>query len=381
MRAPVVLHAISSFDDTILEQTAPTITRGLMNCIAEPGPLRNELTNSPDFWSILHRLHQHKSEADRVFEMLQHVANSKATTVTADNYESAIALADDFSTAGSIGSIQEQRRDFAAKRGQKAKPAKPEDRAVVERAVKAIGVIFQLTGRVPSLIEQSHLERHEAWAAYWSPVFRALCSQCVNPCREVRHRAMSALQRTLLSEDLASKDHTEWTAIFDEVLFPLTQRLLKPEIYQLDATGMAGTRVQAATLLCKIYLSYLDHLASCQRILGVWTKVLELLDRLMNAGADGEALNEAVSEGLKNVLLVMADGGYLVQPKTGEKGDEVWQETAKHVERLVPNLMGELFSSPSPSSSSPPAEVKDMGKQTVAEGKIPVEEDRAERAE
>ena len=51
--------------------------------------------------------------------------------------------------------------------------------------------------------------------------------QCINPCREIRHHALSTLQRTLLSLDLALDDQKEWTAIFDEVLFPLVLRLLK----------------------------------------------------------------------------------------------------------------------------------------------------------
>ncbi|EXJ84716.1 hypothetical protein A1O3_05386 [Capronia epimyces CBS 606.96] len=312
MRAPVVLHAISSFDDTVLDRTASTVTGGLANTIVEAGPLRNEVTKSPDFWSTLQRLHQHKTEAESVFEILTTVATSHPTAVTADNFESAVALANDFASAGSIGSIQEKRRDFAAKRGHQAKPARDEDLVVVQRAVKAIGLIYQLSDRVPSLITQSHLERQEAWAAYWSPVFRALCSQCVNPCREVRHRALSALQRTLLSESVADQEqHTEWTAIFDEVLFPLTLRMLKPEIYQLDPPGMNETRAQAASVLCKVFLRYLDRLVEVRRMADVWVKILELLDRLMNAGTEGDALAEAVLEGVKNVLLVMDGTGYL----------------------------------------------------------------------
>ncbi|EXJ94138.1 hypothetical protein A1O1_02531 [Capronia coronata CBS 617.96] len=321
MRAPVVLHTISSFDDTVLDRTASTVIQGLANTIGEPGPLRNEVTKSPDFWSTLQRLHQHKTEADSVFDILTTVATSQPTAVTADNFESAVALANDFATAGSIGSIQEKRRDFAAKRGHQAKPARNEDLVVVQRAVKAIGLIYQLSGRVPSLIAQSHLERQEAWAAYWSPVFRALCSQCVNPCREVRHRALSALQRTLLAESVVDQEqHTEWTAIFDEVLFPLTLRMLKPEIYQLDPQGMNETRAQAASLLCKVFLRYLDRLVQVHWMADVWVEILELLDRLMNAGTEGDALAEAVLEGVKNVLLVMDGTGYLERDNSTRGG-------------------------------------------------------------
>ena len=378
MRAPVVLHAISSFDDTVLDRTAPVIMKGLASCIAVPGALTNEVTKSPDFWSTLQRLHQHKTEAEKVFAILTTLATSNPTTVTADNFESAIALANDFAAAGAIGSIQEKRKDFAAKRGHQAKPARDEEIAVVQRAIKAVSLIYQLSDRIPGLIAQSHLERNEAWAAYWSPIFRGLCTQCVNPCREVRHRALSALQRTLLSETVADREqHTEWTAIFDEVLFPMTLKLLKPEIYQVDPFGMNDTRAHAASLLCKIFLRYLDRLVEVGRMKDVWMKVLELLDRLMNAGAEGDALAEAVLEGVKNVLLVMDGTGYLardeatagpeshIQPVLtegdgaaeeavdgGEKQEaksedvQIWPETVRRLDRFLPGLVQELFPPP-----------------------------------
>ena len=278
MRAPVVLHTISSFDDAVLDRTATTIVKGFSNAISSPASLRNEITKSPDFWSTLQRLHQHKTEAEKVFDILTLLSTSsnhkdmQDQALTADNFESAISLANDFASAGSIGSVQEKRRDFAVKQGRKAKDPKPEDQVVVQRANKAISLVYGLTERVPGLIDHSHLERSEAWAAYWSPIFRALCAQCLNPCREVRHRAISALQRTLLSESVADhplqaksegedqETHTEWTAIFDEVLFPLTLRLLKPEIYQLDQAGMNETRAVMGGLLCKVFLRYLDRL-------------------------------------------------------------------------------------------------------------------------
>lgn len=330
-----------------------------------------------------------------VFEILTLLATTNPpTAVTAENFELAISLANDFATSGSIGSIQEKRRDFAAKRGHQAKPARQEDVVMVQRAVKAVGLIHNLSDRVPTLINQSHLERHEAWAAYWSPVFRALVAQCVNPCREVRHRALSALQRTLLSEAVADEEdgHAEWTAIFDEVLFPMTLRLLKPEIYQLDPVGMNDTRAQDASLLCKIFLRYLDRLATAtvqeeeesgdegdreknqaktktrtkgknprgSKLADVWVKTLELLDRLMNAGTvveqAGDALAEAVREGVKNTLLVMDGAGYLSRAngivrdaeaeKAGQGSEEavlIWTETVRRLDRFLPGLVPEVF--------------------------------------
>jgi brefeldin A-resistance guanine nucleotide exchange factor 1 len=197
--------------------------------------------------------------------------------------------------------------------------------------VKAINIVLHLTNRIPDLIQQSHLERNEAWAAYWSPIFRALSAQCVNPCREI-----------LLSDQLTPEDHTEWIAIFGEVLFPLGLRLLKPEVYKLDQVGMSETRIQAATLLCKIFLRYLDELAKCGQMLDVWMRILDILDRMMNSG-QGDALEEAVPESLKNILLVMGGAGYLSPPTENLENEKMWTETKKRLDRFLPDLFSDVF--------------------------------------
>jgi brefeldin A-resistance guanine nucleotide exchange factor 1 len=161
--------------------------------------------------------------------------------------------------------------------------------AAVCRGVKAITMIYSLTNRIPDMMQQSHLESKDAWAAYWSPIFGALTHQCTNPCREIRHQAFSSLQRTLLSDELTSGEHEEWTAIFGEVLFPLIVKLLKPEVYQTDPVGMGETRVQAATLLCRIFLHYLVRLSQWDGMLDLWLKILDIMDRLMNSG-QGDSL-------------------------------------------------------------------------------------------
>ncbi len=124
---------------------------------------------------------------------------------------------------------------------------------------------------------------------YWLPILQALTTQSVNPSREIRQQAFSSLQRSLLSPELTSTDHKEWTAIFGEVLFPLILRLLKPEVYQSDPVGMSETRVQAATLLCKIFLHYLVLLSEWDGMLDLWLKILDIMDRLMNSG-QGDSL-------------------------------------------------------------------------------------------
>lgn len=150
-------------------------------------------------------------------------------------------------------------------------------------------MIFSLTPKIPTLLQKTHLDPTAAWKTYWTPIFSALTTQCTNPCREIRHAAFSSLQRALLSPELTTVDHQEWTAIFSEVLFPLIVKLLKPEVYSSDPVGMSETRVQAATLLCRIFLHYLTDLAEWDGFLELWVRILDIMDRLMNSG-QGDSL-------------------------------------------------------------------------------------------
>ena len=61
---------------------------------------------------------------------------------------------------------------------------------------------------------------------------------------------------------------------------------------------------------------------------------------------------EAVPESLKNILLVMADGGYLMPPSGDDKGSEVWTETRKRVDRFLPDLFADIFPKVNPSPAT-----------------------------
>ena len=353
IRTPVVLHAISSFRLELLKECAQPILKGIQGCIGGPAELKNELATSPDFWAVMHALQPQPAAAGLVFQIAEAIADGPNATITGDNYEAAIALLNAFATAGSVGARQEQQRDYpqAGRRGQppqhhpKEKPKKSE---AVIRGSRALTIVSQLASRAPALIEQSHLEMNEAWRAYWSPVFRCFATQCVNPCREIRQQALVALQRCLLSPDLASEDHTEWTNIFGEVLFPLINQLLKPEVYQTDPHGMSETRVQAAQLLCKTFLHYLVLLSEWEGVMDLWVKIIGIMDRLMNSGQN-DMLVEAVPESLKNILLVMSSGGHLIPPPAQGEDErtpqqkQLWQETWTRLNRFLPALMPELF--------------------------------------
>jgi brefeldin A-resistance guanine nucleotide exchange factor 1 len=167
------------------------------------------------------------------------------------------------------------------------------------------------------------------------------------------------------------------------VLFPLILRLLKPEVFSSDREGMSEMRVQAASLLCKVYLQYLVLLSEWDGMLDLWVKIIDIMDRLINSG-QGDSLvspwhiapehadletnhdkqDEAVRENLKNVVLFMASSGYLVHPKTDPSKGEIWTETWKRIDRFLPDLRQEVL-------PDEPEEKQLPTEDAVAEAKVP----------
>ncbi|KAL8719313.1 MAG: hypothetical protein Q9225_003677 [Loekoesia sp. 1 TL-2023] len=368
VRAPVVLHMISSFSQPKLEKSAALILKGLIFCIKESGTLRNEIINTPDFWSTIERIHTIPAVSAGVFSLLKAIVEDRAPAVTADNYEFVVGLLNSYANAGGAAAASQQQREPAGRRPVAQEQPKSRENDVFQRGEEAVSLVYQLTSRVPALIEQSHLERNEAWITYWSPIFECLRMQCENPHRGIRRRAFSCLQGALQSAELASSDHQEWTAIFSEVLFPLIERLLKPEVYQSDPAGMSETRIAVAKLLCKIFLHYLVTITNWEGMLDTWFRILEHMDRLMNSGQGRSGMEEEISESLKNILYFMKSDGYLIPPPPGEQGPPIWDETWKRVERFLPGMRREVFPDPPPQQQQqPPRASAEGGKEKKEE--------------
>lgn len=121
----MVLHTISSFDQQKLEKAATPIVKGLAICTQKPGPLRNEITNTPDFWSLLRTLQDNTEVAGSIFDLVDGVVASQPSAVTADNYEPTVRLLNGFATAASVGAVIEQKRDRNARKQKPSKPVKP----------------------------------------------------------------------------------------------------------------------------------------------------------------------------------------------------------------------------------------------------------------
>lgn len=358
VRAPVILHSIDGLGNQMLEQCALPILKGLEQCLRGSKPLRNEIVNTPDFWSILRRVGQIPDVANEAFEILKSITADSFSAVTADNYELVVLALNDFASRGSAGASLEQNRDKARRMNKSVKPLDVKGNEFVARAIQAIAITYKLSGRAPSLIEKSNLAKGEAWANYWTPIFKSLSTQCGNPCREVRHQAFGGLQRVLLSPDVAANDEAAWRLIFDETLFPLILTLLKPEVYHSDPYGMPETRVQAANLLCKVFLNFLNLLAQWPGMEELWLRIMDVMDRLMNSGQPADAQVEALHESLKNTLLVMASGEYLTDEPADAASTKLWSLTKKKLDRFQPEMVREIFPERPKAVETAPVEAK-----------------------
>lgn len=95
------------------------VLNGLTLCIQSPSSLRKEITNTPDFWSIVRSLHVLPEAAGKVFDIVASLVVGQQAAVTADNYKDTVTLLNDFATTGSVGAVVEQTRDKTGRRKEK----------------------------------------------------------------------------------------------------------------------------------------------------------------------------------------------------------------------------------------------------------------------
>lgn len=108
--------------------------------------------------------------------------------------------------------------------------------------------------------------------------------QSSNPSREIRHTAIVHLQRIILGPHLLlnTDDQAQVEELFNRVLFPLLDELLKPQVFMRDPLGYPETRLRASALLCKAFMHFEAREDMKADIRVLWIQVLDLLDRLMN---------------------------------------------------------------------------------------------------
>ncbi|KAJ7871479.1 hypothetical protein B0H14DRAFT_2724284 [Mycena olivaceomarginata] len=299
-----------------------------------------QLTEWNVVFALLRSTILHPEAARPAFELITSlVSDGPEQTVTIDNFNGLLNVLDDFaSAAGAVAETQHRQ-------GRRHEPLTSANSPPIERGRKAIDLVVNLKKFMNPLSESAHLLPAQAWRQLCLPLISSLSRQSTGAAREVRHTAISQLQRVLLGPHVLfdEADSEQLEEIFNRVIFPLLDDLLKPQVFNRDPRGMPETRLPGAFMHFEVRES---QAKADIRIL--WIQILDLLDRLMNIDK-GDQLYEAVPESLKNVVLVMHAAQILVPPPA--EGDDtrdarqrtLWTATNERVERFLPGFIASVI--------------------------------------
>ncbi|KAF8498362.1 Sec7-domain-containing protein [Gautieria morchelliformis] len=336
----VALDALGGLPPQVLNAVAEQVLAGLVLVVQRCRDIIRSQTEWALVFSLIRRTISHPEASKLSFDMIQNLATDALKgSVTADNFAGLVAVLDDFASAAGYA-VEGQRQDKRA-----ANTSEP----VVERGLKAIELIFELKRFVPRLLNTAPVSASHAWRIYSLPILVSLGHQSSSASRDVRHSAMSQLQRILLGPYITTSDndHAQVDETFNRVVFPLLDELLKPDVFQRDPQGMPETRLRASALLCKVFLHFEMRLSQSKSDIRVlWIQILDLLDRFMNIDRRDQ-LYEAIPESLKNVLLVMNASEILVPPAEPDVRDErqksMWAATQERIDRFIPSFLSDII--------------------------------------
>ncbi|KAG0331630.1 GDP/GTP exchange factor for ARF [Podila humilis] len=324
----------------VVPEVAEQMMAGVLNLLqADTSCVRPNL-NWDVLFALLSSTSNHPEAAKYSFEAISmFVAENDGENISVENYADCVDLLIRFAAAGAVGAEGVLRHE-SAQRGVKTHMSKAQASAV-ERAKKAVEMLYKLHSQAPRLITESKMSPELTWSAYWFPILVGLTQQCSNPCREVRNHAMIYLQRALLLPEIVTDKVSEWVVVFDKVLFTLLEDLLRPEVVQQDPAGFEETRSKACAIVCKTFLHYYFRLLEWEGLKTLWMTVLDYMDAFMQT-AQSDQLYEAVPESLKNCLLVMSTSEAFSEA-SANRPDSLWNMTWTRINKFLPNLKAEIF--------------------------------------
>ncbi|RUS35496.1 hypothetical protein BC938DRAFT_482565 [Jimgerdemannia flammicorona] len=345
------LELLLALPPQAMNSVSEQMMAGVLNLIKAEQSCITSRTHWETIFTLLSASATHPEASKYAFEATTCLlSESSNTSIHEDNFSGVVELLGKFANVAGIGADSEKETS-QAQRGNRARLTKLQG-ASIDRARKAIEFLYKLHTQVPRLIKESTISMDKAWSKYWLPILTGLSQQCFNPTREVRQHALTHLQRALLLPELESGNGSnDWVSIFELVLFPLLNELLRPEVFQLDPHGIDEARMRASALLCKIFLHYFSRLLEWNGLIDLWLHILDLLDKYMNA-SENDHLKEAVPESLKNMILVMYTSGAFTKSSPYQASDPeyngLWDVTWQRIGLFLPNLKAELFPPPPP---------------------------------
>lgn len=399
-----VLDSIANIRDVVLISCIPKLIKPLVALTEDESWTRDIVLNeSKSFWKLIKLAAENRESAQSAYDFVKNLVNNnsidketgKATLVTPSNIVDILDVFGEIISIGACGAQLEQDKtaiayEFRKQYDQqtaikKAKEVIASMEMDVNRSLEALDTLKKMDSFIAEFDANGDLSTTSSTSALkdlWLPYVRTLSQQCINPSRKVRSHAFHYFQEIFISSVLHSKADFDWKMMLSEGLFPLLEALLKAEVYETDSKGMSYTRLQSASLLCKVFLQYVvrqppsgEH--NQEDIFELWIKVLDTLDRLINSTGTRrrghadiskkstynynnthknvqpnpnqihsevynmtnveaiESFEESVIESVKNLLLVMKSS----EPP---QSDYFWAETWKRIESIMPGLKEDL---------------------------------------
>ncbi|CAE6485000.1 unnamed protein product [Rhizoctonia solani] len=340
--------------NTVTEQ----IVAGLALLVQEHPTVVSSQTEWALVFSLLRGSIVNAEASKTALDLLVQIA-STPERASADNVAGLITSLEEFAIAAGSSVVGKRQRQTRA-------PPPLQSNATVERGVKAITTLAELKktitelglsqdGKFPCLPTPIQTYPLPASWSIWLNLLSVLGRQSANPSQDVRHASLGHLQRILLGAQAPDEHSVE---IFDRVVLPMAEELLKPPVAARDPEGMIETQLRASALLCRSFL----HLQAYPESLNpetktLWLKIIDIMRGFLKTGRRDQ-LAEAIPESLKNVLLVLNASGLLVPPTTPESRtelqQELWQDTILRIDEFLPGLMEDLFPPPPPEPQPQP---------------------------
>ncbi|GBE82378.1 Uncharacterized protein SCP_0407620 [Sparassis crispa] len=348
----VSFDLLASLPPSIATAVAEQVVAGLVRIAKHHGDIVNSQTEWNIVFALMRSTIAHPEASRQSFQLITSlVSQGPEQRVTMDNFTGLIGVLEEFSAVASTAVEAQQQ-------GRRTQSLNTSNSPIVERGRKAIDMIADLKKFWSVFSASAVRQKGLVWRQYCLPLLSALGRQSTNVSREIRQAAMVHLQRIVLGPHLPVdvNEHGQVEELFNRVVFPLLDELLKPQVFLRDPMSMPETRVRASALLCKAFMQFEAREGQKADIRVMWIQVLDLLDRYMNVDRRGQ-LYEAVPESLKNVLLVMNASGLLVPPSDPDERDDpqkaLWLATHERIERFCPGFLFDVLPPPPPPQPTP----------------------------
>ncbi|XP_073269990.1 ARF guanine-nucleotide exchange factor GNOM-like [Primulina huaijiensis] len=181
----------------------------------------------------------------------------------------------------------------------------------------------------------------------WLRLVQGLRKVCLDQREEVRNHALLSLQTCLTGVDDIFLPPNLWPQCFEMVIFTTLDDLAEiaqgnPQT-QKEYRNIEGTLVLALKLLAAVFLHQLQELSQLPSFCKLWRNVIGRMERYMKLKVRrSEKHQELVPDLLRNILFAMKAKGVHV-PTSTLGGDNVWEQTWLHVNKIFPSLQSEVF--------------------------------------